>query len=229
MKSKCPDCGAKRGERHQHGCDVQRCPICGGQLLTCDCVYEVNGYDPVTLSDKHPDLYNEGATEAMWVKFDAEVEKRGGYDVWDGEWPGITECRKRGWYAQDGHGPDHRWGSFCPCSADTPGAKEDLNRWVWFKRTGKDTLYEGCDRVPRAFARAERACCDRPWPQKDPHEGGWRCGTCLEPLVFASRKWAATTAQTLLELSVSGGLNKDRLSAIQNIKRDVLDLALYGE
>lgn len=33
----CPDCLAKLGEYHLPFCDIEECPICHGQLLSCDC------------------------------------------------------------------------------------------------------------------------------------------------------------------------------------------------
>jgi hypothetical protein len=36
----CHDCGAVRGEFHVPGCDVERCPVCGDQAITCNCQYE---------------------------------------------------------------------------------------------------------------------------------------------------------------------------------------------
>lgn len=33
----CGDCNAKFGEYHHYGCDTERCPVCGGQFISCAC------------------------------------------------------------------------------------------------------------------------------------------------------------------------------------------------
>ena len=32
--ARCHDCGAKPGHYHHVGCDAERCPVCGGQLIS---------------------------------------------------------------------------------------------------------------------------------------------------------------------------------------------------
>ena len=36
----CHDCAVVKGQYHVPSCDVEECPVCGGQVLSCDCEYE---------------------------------------------------------------------------------------------------------------------------------------------------------------------------------------------
>jgi len=41
---RCRDCGCLPGHLHHYRCDVERCPFCYGQAISCDCGPET---DPV--------------------------------------------------------------------------------------------------------------------------------------------------------------------------------------
>lgn len=38
---RCHDCRAEPGELHEPGCDVEQCPICGHQLISCPHTSEI--------------------------------------------------------------------------------------------------------------------------------------------------------------------------------------------
>jgi len=71
MNTTCHDCGVQPGQLHARGCDVERCPYCGGQLIFCSC--------------KDP--------PGCGIPDDDRIP-------WTGEWPGEAECREFGWYAK---------------------------------------------------------------------------------------------------------------------------------
>lgn len=41
MIEACPDCDAPDGAIHDLFCTKERCPFCGGQLITCECIHAV--------------------------------------------------------------------------------------------------------------------------------------------------------------------------------------------
>jgi hypothetical protein len=37
---RCPDCSVLKGGIHHFGCDQDKCPVCGGQFISCGCFDE---------------------------------------------------------------------------------------------------------------------------------------------------------------------------------------------
>lgn len=115
----CHDCGAQPGDLHQLGCDTERCPLCGGQFLSCfhthrcpRCNDEWVDSECVTDNDGWPTVI----TDDMRLP-------------WTGIWPGVVECREFGWYAYFDPANRHPTnGPWIRCAPDDPRGSEDLNR-----------------------------------------------------------------------------------------------------
>lgn len=58
--TRCHDCGVLVGGFHHPGCDVGECPRCHGQLLTCDCLGDQEGYD------EQEEYREEGDENLVW-------------------------------------------------------------------------------------------------------------------------------------------------------------------
>lgn len=115
----CGDCGAVPGEMHVGGCDMEHCARCGGQSISCNCIYEVCGMNPATLEVEHPDVYGNGPTREMCDEWDRGWLHR--RMPWTGEYSGKPECREYGFWCV--------WGPpWISVPAGTDGAVEDLNR-----------------------------------------------------------------------------------------------------
>ena len=112
----CHDCGCKEGELHDLGCDMERCPFCGGQLITCGCRYEAVGYDydrSKPMSGLPRQVYEKGLNDDENRKFVAFLSSKGRvpYIVWP------NMCRRCGALWPDMFSvPDEEWRKYVQIS-----------------------------------------------------------------------------------------------------------------
>lgn len=127
-QKKCPDCDVAPGQFHDPGCDVERCPYCGHQLIGCDC--------------------QENKKKEAWI------EKH--LLPWTGTWPGVEEAIEFGLYCcwvpnerledeskrvglaealRTVGGPAGCW---VPCEKNDPQATPDLNRMLGVSRWDRE-------------------------------------------------------------------------------------------
>ena len=80
----CHDCGAKEGQLHTLGCDMERCPFCGHQPISCDCIYEkLKLFDREKYTNETyflpPEIYSEGVNEEQWQQWKKMLDEKGRY------------------------------------------------------------------------------------------------------------------------------------------------------
>jgi len=125
-EKRCHDCGCKEGELHQLGCGMEVCPLCGGQLISCNCHLTQLGYRVHKITSKHPTLglpksvFENGLSDREGRKFLRMLEKKGRipYIRWPvlcaycgKKWPEMFKVPDEEWqkYIQ----PDKRGGVVC--------------------------------------------------------------------------------------------------------------------
>ena len=63
----CGDCGVPEGEYHDFWCDMERCPVCGEQILYCGCTT-----DEIRNAGRYPHIEYPlmcGKCGQLWPKF----------------------------------------------------------------------------------------------------------------------------------------------------------------
>ena len=80
--ARCGDCDVEEGHLHELGCDMEKCPFCGWQLISCDCVYEKLGlFDREKYTEETsflpPEIYEGGLTEEQEAQWERILEEQG--------------------------------------------------------------------------------------------------------------------------------------------------------
>lgn len=75
---RCHDCNTRPGGFHHPGCDCERCPVCGGQFISCGCRVDALRLVPTAFHEVRAAVegYASMAGENLWELSDEELLRR---------------------------------------------------------------------------------------------------------------------------------------------------------
>lgn len=107
----CHDCGVTEGQIHEFGCDMECCPFCGHQLISCNCVYKLLGLqNDMKYSEETyflpPKVFSEGLSDEQYSRWLGMLEARGRVPFI--QYPNLcVRCGKL--WPEMFHVPDEEW------------------------------------------------------------------------------------------------------------------------
>ncbi|PCI27724.1 hypothetical protein COB55_05200 [Candidatus Wolfebacteria bacterium] len=77
-KKTCPDCNVKTGKLHDPGCDIEQCPFCHNQLMSCGCKWIQIGLEPheIDLNDTEETAWKLSLEDKGLIPFGSETGNR---------------------------------------------------------------------------------------------------------------------------------------------------------
>jgi len=90
VSARCPDCAAQPGMLHKLGCDVEKCPECGWQYISCDCPAEETTAPRLLWSGEWP-----GIRECREFGWYSKLVSGRGWVSCDKSEPGASESLNR--------------------------------------------------------------------------------------------------------------------------------------
>lgn len=61
LTARCHDCNVEPGAYHHLGCDDAECPLCGHQMLSCDCRFDEDPLDRWEPENEDPEHWGRGS------------------------------------------------------------------------------------------------------------------------------------------------------------------------